>query len=297
MIKDIINNISNILTSLLNKSTIMLKPNFLIPGAGLSGTTTLYDYLKQHPEIFLSDPKEPNFFSNYYELGEKWYLQNFKSTNPYSAVGEASTQYFVSKFAPKRIHAFNPKFKFIFILRNPIERAFSSYKYDIQFLGESRTFEEIITKNAKYITDGMYYTHISRFLKYFSKKMMFFIIFEKFVKDEFKYLKKLCEFLNVDPKFQFDSDFIDKNPSRMPISTGLQKINNRFFNSHPSENIFLRALKFNLRININRINHMHNRRDFPKMKEITRRYLINYYKNETLNLEDLINKDLSNWLN
>ena len=78
MIQGIINNISNILTSLLNKSTIILKPNFLIPGAGRSGTTTLYEYLKQHPEIFLSEKKEPVFFSNYYELGEKWYLQNFK---------------------------------------------------------------------------------------------------------------------------------------------------------------------------------------------------------------------------
>ena len=92
------------------------------------------------------------------------------------------------------------------------------------------------------------------------KEMMPMISFEKFVKDEFKHLKKLCEFLNVDPKFQFNSDFIDKNPSRMPISIGLQKINYRFLHSPPSENIFLRAIKFNLKIIINRINHMYYRR-------------------------------------
>lgn len=282
-------------SNLFIRSSVKLKPNFLIPGAGRSGTTTLYNYLKQHPEVFLPENKEPNFFSLNYNLGYKWYLHQFRSVKKVKAVGEASTTYFDHENAIKKIYKFNPNFKLIFILRNPVERAFSGYKWDIQHLGEIRSFKDIIRENERYLWPGKYFYHISRFLNYFPKNKMIFIIFEKFIKNELKYMKKISEFLGLNPSFNFDSKKIKKNPSKMPLSISLQKKINKSFNSNPKEHISKRTIKYGCRIVLNRINHLWKFQDFPNMDEITRNYLRNYFKKEIIKLEEIIEKDLSLW--
>ena len=164
--------------------TKILKPNFLIPGSGRAGSTFLHSCLKQHPEIFFSTIKEPSFFSKYFELGEKWYLNHFKSTRNYPIVGEASTQYFYREKATKRIYDFNPDFKLVFTIRNPVVRAYSNYKREVQMWGESRSFEEIIKNDTRYTWPAMYYTHLSRYLKYFPKSQLYIIVFENLIKNE-----------------------------------------------------------------------------------------------------------------
>ncbi|MFX0132201.1 MAG: sulfotransferase domain-containing protein, partial [Candidatus Hodarchaeota archaeon] len=230
-----------------------IKPNFIIAGTARSGTTTLYSYLKQHPEICMSSIKEPEFFSRYYNKGIEWYLRFFFKLNKQSSkkiflyallprfkrcrnekfVGEATTRYFHYPKAVERIYKFNPHFKLIFILRNPITRAFSNYVREIQTKGIRERFEKIIKTNhirrKEYLNPGRYFTHLSRFLKYFSKKQIHIIIFEKFLSNPNKILKNVLSFLGANNTFNFNHNIIKSNPSVMPISLFFQKIIDRFF--------------------------------------------------------------------
>jgi len=108
--------------------TTMIKPNLFIVGFGRSGSTSLYKYLKQHPDIYMSTSKEPKFFcaemvqgaqtSSVDTLSE--YLELFAGATGEKVLGEASTMYVLSEEAAGRIHDFNPDAKIVLLLRNPV---------------------------------------------------------------------------------------------------------------------------------------------------------------------------------
>jgi len=115
-------------------------PNFIIIGAAKCGTSSLYNYLVEHPSIFRCIVKEPNYFSMYYDKGNDWYKSCFPlSLTKYSIenikkkkfiTGEASTEYYWYPHAAKRARKIIPKAKIIVLLRNPIDRAYSHYNID-----------------------------------------------------------------------------------------------------------------------------------------------------------------------
>ncbi|SRR6056297_999156 len=110
------------------------KPNFFIIGAPKCGTTSLYYYLKDHPDIFMAEPKEPHYFSTDFSdkfrkvLTREDYLNLFKEAKKYKAVGEGSTEYLYSKEAVPNILKFNSEAKFIVMVRNPIELVISLHQ-------------------------------------------------------------------------------------------------------------------------------------------------------------------------
>jgi len=139
-------------------------PNFLIVGAPKSGTTSLYYYLKEHPEIYMSKLKEPHFFSKecknlpfrgpkdeslgstkYMNLTWEDYQNLFKGAITYKAVGEASADYlYYFKCSIKNIKKYLGNPKIIIILRNPIERAFSAYLHMLRDGREYLSFREAL---------------------------------------------------------------------------------------------------------------------------------------------------------
>jgi len=149
----------------------IIKPNLFIVGAAKAGTTSLYNYLKQHPDVFVSPIKEPNFFGsdvnwggfredhkkntkidfdNYFSqkvLQEKHiaffdteenYLKLFKESKGYKIRSEFSTSYLYSENAAREIYSFNKKAKIIIILREPVSRTFSHYLMDLSANGQSK---------------------------------------------------------------------------------------------------------------------------------------------------------------
>jgi len=102
-------------------------PNFLVIGAGKSGTTSLAAYLDAHPEVFMAHQKEVRFFDRYWHEGLDWYAAKFAAAEGKSAVGEASPSYLQSLEAPARVAQALPGVRLIALLRNPVDRAYSGW--------------------------------------------------------------------------------------------------------------------------------------------------------------------------
>lgn len=159
------------------------KPNFFIVGAAKAGTSSLWDYLDQHPQIYMSPIKEPNHFCKdivykqcrddykreleikpgkdllHYLNGpldkahmthiEKFddYLKLYKKVDGQKAIGENSNSYLYSQVAAKEIYSMNPDAKIIIMLRNPVERAFSHYLNDLRISFVTGSFEQEVNKD------------------------------------------------------------------------------------------------------------------------------------------------------
>src|SRR5262249_50339658 len=108
----------------------MRKPDLFIVGAPRCGTTAMYTYLGQHPDIFMSARKEPHFFGTDFsspalDRDEQTYLALFTGARNETRAGEASVFYLCSRRAAKEIHAFSPSARIIIMLRNPVEMMYS----------------------------------------------------------------------------------------------------------------------------------------------------------------------------
>ncbi len=108
------------------------KPAFLGIGAQKSATTWLYDILSDHPDVCLSEQKELDFFSHYFDFGYQWYERQFPVHGAECIAGEVSPSYFHSPAVPERVHAYAPDIKLILLLREPVQRAISNHKHEVR---------------------------------------------------------------------------------------------------------------------------------------------------------------------
>jgi hypothetical protein len=207
-------------------------PNWIGLGPGRTGTTTLYEILKKHDEIFLTPAKECNFFCKYSNLShadlpfyESNYFDKYAGQN---SVGEISPQYFTSSEAQKNIfNLLGCDIKFVVTLRNPVERALSHYKHVLKILCETRSFDEAmscmpcetngfdIIKTDTYIQHSLYYKYISQWLEYFPLKNFLFLIFENdIVTNLNSTLHRICEHLCISKNLEIrESVQINRNLS------------------------------------------------------------------------------------
>jgi Sulfotransferase domain len=188
----------------------MRLPNFLIIGAAKSGTTTLYEYLCRHPQIFMSTPKEPEFFARdeNYARGIEWYSSLFDDADPHQICGEASTIYTRSPQFPDaaaRIAKHVPQAKLIYLMRHPVDRTYSHYVQRIKTaqnkkeqLEIQKTFEEQIHREAFFIDSGNYLLQIEQYLPFFPKESFLFLLMEDLIFDLPATLAKVCKFLGID---------------------------------------------------------------------------------------------------
>ena len=130
----------------------MSLPNFMCIGASKSGTTSLYDILKQHSDIFLPSFKEPHFFDIplVYQNGIEWYKKTyFQSVKNEKCIGDFTPTYLFDEHAPERIlNDLGVNMKFIIILRNPVDRAYSHYLHSKRDLHEHLSFEDALKKKV-----------------------------------------------------------------------------------------------------------------------------------------------------
>lgn len=192
-------------------------PDFLIIGAAKSGTTSLYKMLEAHPRVYMPALKEPQFFSNreIHAQGLEWYQSLFAAAAPDQVCGEASTTYSRwphTEDAAMAIAESLPEVKLIYIMRNPVDRAYSHYSHHMR-LNVTKTFEEALKEDDIYTDCGMYYAQIQRYLRFFSKQQFLFLLFDDFTEDPSTVIEKICRFLDIPPPPQAKQRTVIANAS------------------------------------------------------------------------------------
>lgn len=185
-------------------------PNFLVIGAEKSGTTWLYNKLRQHPEVYLPLTKECHFFNslnsnltgneNYNNLGWDWYRRFFEDIpEQVKAAGEVTPMYICDPDASRRIARDLPDVKLIYILRNPVTRAYSHYWMARRKGNVEKSFEKIVTeKDPRFIERGKYAKQLEKYYDLFPPKNLRGYIYETFFQNPEKGLKDVYSFLNLE---------------------------------------------------------------------------------------------------
>jgi hypothetical protein len=300
----------------------MTMPSFLIIGAAKSGTSALYEYLKQHPEIYMSPQKETNFFAFEGQKPEfrapdnltvpinqrsitclDKYKEQFQGVSTELAVGEASTIYLYHQNAPFRIRHHVPDSKLIAILRNPVDRAFSSFLHLVRdgretipnfaqaLCEESQRIENNWAPLYRYTDMGFYYVQLSRYFESFDGSQIRIYLYEDLVSDPISLLKDIFAFLGVSNQFVPDMS-IKYNASGIPINKTINSIIN-------GQNSLRSLLKVVLPTKLSkRVRWRINAKNLfkPQMSYEVRSHLISLFKEDFQKLEALIERDLSHWL-
>jgi Sulfotransferase domain len=218
-------------------SSLKMLPSFIIIGAQRCGTTSLFNYLIQHPSIKKPFYKEVHFFDNYYgayNLGFGWYRGHFPintfgflktdTQNQRVITGEATPYYMFHPSCPKRIKEALPDVKLIALLRNPAERAYSHYQHSVREGYETISFKEALEKEKvrlkgerekilsdpnyysfnhnrySYLSRGIYINQLQNWRKYFPKEQMLILRSEDLFYDLSSIYNILLEFLGL-PEF------------------------------------------------------------------------------------------------
>lgn len=298
-------------------------PNFLLIGAPKAGTSALYAYLSQHPQVYMSPVKEPHFFMlenekvnfqgpgdqdrfrrSVHQLGD--YKKLFAGVTDEIAIGEASTTYLGNEKASRRIKKYIPEAKLIAILRNPVDAAYASFLHLVRDGNESiADFAKALaaeperTQNNwglmwRYQQKGFYYKQLKPYFELFDRQQIKIFIYEEFERNPELVMKDMFAFVGVDPSFK--ADMATKyNVSGMPKSQTLNKL---LAQSNPLKESIKLLVPPKMRSTIYSKVRIWNLSNFkkPKMSEETRRQLTDSYRDDILKLQSLIQQDLSAWL-
>jgi hypothetical protein len=210
--------------------TLPRRPNLFIVGAPKCGTTSLYEYLEGHPDVYMSPVKEPMYFCpdarggqrRRFEYGEEEqaYLDLFAGADDEKVLGEASTRYLASHVAPRLVHQFEPAARIVVMLRNPVDMMYSLHGERVSFGREPLLdFEQALAADADrmegrnlpegasplwapYRNAARYGEQLSRWIDEFGRDAIRVIIFDDFTADTAAEFRRLLEFLGIDPEYQ-----------------------------------------------------------------------------------------------
>jgi hypothetical protein len=291
-------------------------PNFVCPGTARGATTALYYLLIQHPQVFLPSIKETRFFSRDYEKGLSWYEQKYyANVKDEIAVGDISPVYLVDERCPERIHdSLGPDIGLIFMLRNPVERAYSHYCMLRNHQFEDLSFEEAIAidepariaKSLKYyeneygfqyLKESTYSLAIQRYLRYFQPDRIKYIVFEEFIADVENHLLDILGFLGVKDRYEFDLD-VYKNPK---TASGPSKVNQVFYTNplvKKTRDVIQSKTSWKAQSLLKKLKTKlltKSSSEVPAMAKKTQEELYAYFDDEIARLEGLLDKDLSVW--
>lgn len=300
----------------------MTMPNFLIIGAAKSGTSALYQYLRQHPDVFMSPRKETHFFAfenrdpNTNGIGDtipdaithiEDYRALFSQVTTEKAIGEASPTYIYIPYAAERIKYHIPNARMIILLRNPVDRAYSAYMHLVRDGRESiSNFAEALEQESyriannwgpiwHYKAGGLYYKQVRYYFDMFDLSQFKIYLHEDLNNQPKTVLQDSFQFIGVDDQWEPDVSF-RVNVSGKPKNKLLQQTMHYFF-LQPNPVRFA-SRKFIPEIMRWRFTSAMRNRNLEKtgVPEQFRLNLIDYFREDIIQLQELIKRDLSAWL-
>ena len=285
-----------------------------------AGTTALYAALSQHPDVFMSPVKEPNFFAfaeeppdfqapidkqpggiNHTSVTDPdAYRRLFADATTETAIGEASHWYLYWPPAPANIQQYAPDTRLIAILRNPVERAYSEYMHFVRDGHESLDFMEALDAEeeriangwamGRYVDRGFYAEQLERYLGRFDDEQLHVILHDDFVQDTQRVMRELFAFVGVDPTFE---PALDRrvNKSGVPKRQWLHAM---LTAAQPLRDAVRPLIPEAV---VDRVLALKNQNlEKPPMPDEARDRLIETYQSDVRRLEQLLERDLSSWL-
>jgi hypothetical protein len=303
----------------------MKLPNFLIIGVQKAGTTSIYNYLKQHTQVYMSPIKETNFLSTdtannspsqettTTKYGRKKiltledYAELFEGVTDEIAIGEISPNYLVNyPTVIKQIKHYIPDAKLICILRNPIDRAYSDYLMHIRDAITTKSKSRTLSEQIKYsphkssiLRKGFYYEQLKHFFAEFDQKQIRVYLYDDLCKEPVKFMQEIYDFIGVDHNFIPDT-------SKKAQVAEIPK--NKLFNEilrteNPLRVLSRNFLKIFLPLEARQIirnklikSNLTDKTQIPPLTTEEKKQLLELYREDISKLQDLIKRDLSAWL-
>jgi hypothetical protein len=184
------------------------RATFVGIGAQKCASTWLYGVLQQSPDVQVSEDKEVDFFSYYFDRGYEWYERHFASDSPSIARGEISPSYFIHPDAPARAYAYNPKMTVFVTLRDPVARCFSNHLHEVRkghASGKNTVFETALDNNPLYRDQGRYAHHLKRWYDVFPADQIHVMFQEDIHIDRAAMARQVTDALGLRPL----DDFLD----------------------------------------------------------------------------------------
>lgn len=262
-------------------------PGFIGIGAQRAATTWMFKCMEEHPDIYVYAGKNINFFNTHYQKGIEFYKNQFDGVSNKKAVGEISPDYLANKKTPKRIKKFFDSMKFIVVIRNPVDRAFSAYMKFI-YHNEGYSFEEAIKKRPALLTDGLYIDHLRNFLKYFDISCFHIKKYDDLTENNLKFIQSVYGFIGVDK--DYSPKMLDKvsNPYQPKLIQYLKNGKVKWLIDGLKKTPLLKVYS-----------GIYNKKKKSLKSNIvapdTRDYLLNYYYKPNVELARLLGVELNLW--
>jgi hypothetical protein len=202
-------------------------PNFLYVGPDKAGSSWLHEMLLKHPDAYLTPAKDLYFFDRYYDRGVEWYAAQFRGARGESVVGEVCQDYLFHPEAAARIHATLNPVKIMVSLRDPVERAWSSYLYMRKHGIGPDTFSEALRSRPELLEHGRYATGLDRFLALFPREMVHVALFDDLAVDPQGFLDAVTDFLDLDPLPLAPEDLAARLPAARARSVHIASVARR----------------------------------------------------------------------
>jgi hypothetical protein len=299
------------------------RPSFFLLGASKAGTTSLHYYLAQHPDILMSDPKEPAFFRLEYERGPDWYWRTyFRRYRGQAAAGDGAPQNLHLPFVAPRIAATAPDARLLVLCRHPVERAVSAWRHNVRLGLERRPFADAVERNLRrlehgetfesedsvrrydaigaregnaglqrafgfYVEPGHYAEHIQRYRRLFGAERLLVLFFDDLVADPAGTTARAVAFLGLHPHPLGDS-----SPQNEATSAGAARLNS-LIAKLPGVRLISPELRTRVRALVGRA----GKRGAPPvpLDQAVLRGLAEHYRPHTARLAELTGRDLSGW--
>lgn len=308
----------------------MTLPNFLIIGSAKCGTTSLYSYLNQHPQVFMSVPKEPTFFGSEGTSGLfngphdedrayhsrvittiDQYTALFDRVKEEKAIGEASIYCLYLPQAAEQVKKYIPAAKMFAVLRNPADRAYSAYLHTVRQARERRSFEEALQLEPERIRKnwnplwhfkamGWYYEQVKRYFDLFGREQVHVYLYEDLQQKPLQLMQEILGILEIDSSSfvpdmsrRFKESYVPRKPAlEMAIHQTQYKI-------VMSRRYLPGPLAWRTKYLVSALDNVaaKYRARPPRMREETRAALLNEYRDDILRLGDLLRRDLTHWCN